>query len=624
MKSSWIARLLLLAASLAFCVSVARAQDSTTSRVVRLSRTDGQVLVSHPGNDTWDEAAVNLPLQEGDTLATQGGMAEVEFENGATAYLAENSVLQFTQLGFSGDGRVTQLNLTQGAGSFYANPTRQDSFHVVTSTFEVAIPERAEVRVDAFRDGASIEVLSGEVSVSTSKGSTTFEKGESVAIHQDDLQNPKVARLPDQDAFDQWVSQQSEVIQSGSKNTLNYINSPNSYGLSDLAIYGSWVYLTGYGNSWRPFSAGFSWTPYMNGNWTLDPRLGWIWVSSEPWGWMPFHFGSWLLSPALGWVWVPGDPAGLRDWQGARVNWVRSGNQVGWVPKSPNDRDGAPANLQHGFVTTAGISQPNRNGSNQVVAGRNLQNAAPLKQPPADLASSLVRPAPRSGPASIVRTIPQAREASGSVVIERGTHTFINGNPSSVAVTPATAAQPRQATGIQSQSGLRSGGLQAGPGPRSGGLPFETPGKQAQPGLHSGGLQAQPAPESKAHNEGRRVTIPPPGPMDSQTRRVNLPPPGPAPLSRMLPNGVNSPTNSSVPPASRPGVNPPQSMQVAPPRPMIPPAQPPPQPRYAPPPPAPQLPAAAPQTNSVARPAAPAQAGPEPARSTAGTTGRQR
>src|ERR1700724_429110 len=147
MKSSWIAGLFFLAASLTLCVSVALAQDSTNSRVVRLSRTDGQVLVSHPGNDSWEEASVNLPLQEGDTLATQGGMAEIEFENGATAYLAENSVLQFTQLSFSGGGRVTRLNLTQGAGSFYANHTRQDSFLVVTSPFEVAIQDRAEVRV---------------------------------------------------------------------------------------------------------------------------------------------------------------------------------------------------------------------------------------------------------------------------------------------------------------------------------------------------------------------------------------------------------------------------------------------------------------------------------------------
>jgi hypothetical protein len=594
MRFAWIRGIGLLAASVVFSMSAVKAQDSNSSRVVRLSRTDGQVLVSHPDNDTWDEALVNLPLQEGDTLATQGGMAEIEFENGATAYLAENSVLQFTQLSFSGGGRVTRLNLTQGAGSFYANPTRQDSFLVVTSTFEVAIQDRAEVRVDAFRDGASIEVLSGEVSVSTSKGSTTFEKGESVAIHLDDLQNPKVARLPDQDAFDRWVSQQGEAIRSGSNNTLHYITSPNYYGLSDLSIYGSWVYLTGYGNSWRPFSAGFSWAPYMNGNWTRDPRLGWIWVSSEPWGWMPYHFGSWLLSPILGWVWVPGGPAGLRNWQGACVNWVHSGNQVGWVAKSPNDRDGAPANLEHGLITTAGISPRNREASNQIVAGKSLQNVAPLKQPPRDFASRPAQGAPRSGPASTGRTIPQAPEANGGVVMERGTHTFINGNKSvSSETAPAAALQ-------------QSGSL------------------QGKPALNSALRSPGPAPESSARSEGRRVNIPPPGSMDSETRRVNLPPAGPAPLSRMLPNSVNSPRNPTSLPlqALRPGVNS-APLQVAPLRSVSPPSPPGP-PRSASPAPATPSPLVSPPSSSVARPSAPAQAAPEPARSTAGATTQRR
>jgi len=83
MRLPWIARLSLLAAFFAFCTVAAKAQDN--ARVVRLSRTEGQVFVSHPGTDTWDEAPANLPLQEGDALATQAGMAEIEFENGATA-----------------------------------------------------------------------------------------------------------------------------------------------------------------------------------------------------------------------------------------------------------------------------------------------------------------------------------------------------------------------------------------------------------------------------------------------------------------------------------------------------------------------------------------------------------
>src|SRR5258708_39417773 len=137
---------LLAAAGLVFFTSTTQAQDSDYSRVVRLSRADGQVLVSHPGGAGWEDALVNLPLQEGDTLATQGGFAEIEFENGATAYLAENSVIVITELGFSEGGRATELSLSQGAGTFYANVTRQDSFRVRASTFDVVIPERAEFR----------------------------------------------------------------------------------------------------------------------------------------------------------------------------------------------------------------------------------------------------------------------------------------------------------------------------------------------------------------------------------------------------------------------------------------------------------------------------------------------
>jgi uncharacterized protein DUF6600/FecR-like protein len=562
MKCPWFARVTLLAASslVLFSASPAQAQASDYSRVVRLSRTEGQVLVSRPGSDAWEEATVNLPLQEGDSLATQSGFAEIEFENGATAYLAENSILQFTQLAFSGGGRVTQLTLTQGAGTFYANLTSQDSFGVRTSTFEVAIPERAEVRVDAFRDGASVQVLLGDVSVSTSAGSTNLEKGQSVAIHEGDLQNLNVARLPNPDSFDQWVSAQSETIQSGTKNTLSYVSSPSYYGLSDLSIYGSWVNFPGYGMSWRPFRVGTSWTPYMNGNWILDPRLGWIWVSNEPWGWMPFHFGSWLLSPTLGWVWCPGGRSGLRHWEGARVHWVHAGNQVGWVAMSPRDRDGVPENLEHGVMTRPDMTSRNTNGPNQIVAGQQLRNAAPLKQPPADFASRPAPGAPRSGFTSatragsawnppIIRTIPQPSESDEAIVFDRRTHTFVNGNGGNGRATPAALMPP-----------------------------------------------------SNARTEISRVMIPPPGPMDSQIRRVILPPAGPAPPSRMLVNSVNPPANMmSVPPIARPGFNP-QPGQAAPPRPVSPP-------------PAPQTPHSAPQFSSAPRPAAPT---PESARPAAG------
>src|SRR3989454_3820617 len=96
--------------------------DYSHARVVRLSLVEGDVQVSRPraqdsddqGNgETWEQALLNLPIRQGYTLATGNGRAEIEFESGATARLAENSVLQLTELALSNGGRITPMTLTQ-------------------------------------------------------------------------------------------------------------------------------------------------------------------------------------------------------------------------------------------------------------------------------------------------------------------------------------------------------------------------------------------------------------------------------------------------------------------------------------------------------------------------------
>jgi hypothetical protein len=543
MKRPWWVRVILLAAfSLAFpSVRSSEAQEYSNARVARLSQAEGQVQVLHPDSEQWEDAVWNLPLQEGDTLSTAGGLAAVEFENGATAYLAENSVLVFTQLAFSGDARHTQLTLTQGAATFYANPTSADTFRVVAPTFDVAIPERAEFRLDAFRDGAAVQVLGGSVSVSTRGGSTSLEKGQSVAIHEGDLQKPNIAHLPDPDDFDQWVTSQSETIHTGARNTLQYVSAPN-YGLSDLSIYGTWVNFPGYGYCWRPFGAVTGWAPFLNGSWILNPRLGWVWVSSERWGWLPYHYGSWLLTPALGWLWVPGGSAELRQWQPARVNSFHVGNQTAWAAKSPEDREGLPANVARGVITRPGtISRSGPGEPNQIIADREFRSATPLKQPPADFARQSVTPL-RAGSTFEVPSVPQPSN-NAAIVFDHRTHTFINGSGSSG---PVVSPRP---------------------------MP----------------------PQSLAMPEVSRGPVLPTGPADSHINRVNLPPPYPVSRTpQVLPpsipaNRVNLPARvNPAPPLVQPASPPPPAL----PRPSTPPA------------PTAQQPSSAPRYGSVIRPPA--------------------
>jgi hypothetical protein len=73
------------------------AADSSHVRIIRLSLVQGDVRFARethgdPLADSkvgWEAAELNLPIRQGYVLATDNGRAEVEFENGAMAFLKE-------------------------------------------------------------------------------------------------------------------------------------------------------------------------------------------------------------------------------------------------------------------------------------------------------------------------------------------------------------------------------------------------------------------------------------------------------------------------------------------------------------------------------------------------------
>lgn len=96
----------------------------------------------------------------------------------------------------------------------------------------------------------------------------------------------------------------------------------------ELAPYGNWVDVDGYGYCFQPqVSAG--WRPYYNGDWVYTDD-GWCWNSSESWGWATYHYGRWANVRGCGWVWVPG-----YEWAPAWVSWRTGGDYIGWAPLPP-------------------------------------------------------------------------------------------------------------------------------------------------------------------------------------------------------------------------------------------------------------------------------------------------
>jgi len=348
--------------------------DASHARIVRLSLIQGDVRYARSfhddplteGNATWEQAVLNLPLREGCVLATGNGRAEVEFESGAMAFLSANTVLEFYDLSLHDGGRITRLVLRQGSASFYANPTSGDYFSVTGGDFTVEASGRTTFRMDNYDDGSSMKVLKGTVAVLRKEHTNTLGKGQSASMRAGSTDDTVVVgSAGENDDFDHWVSGRIESEIAALNSSGQYVSPTYTAGFADLYTFGSWFSMGGYGSCWRPFGAGFGWSPFEFGDWYLDPIYGWTFVGSAQWGWLPYHYGGWISSPMYGWCWNPvGFGYGYHrpvKWHPVTAVWVHSGLKTGLVPLHPLDKNGkSPLNLGKGVYPVQGreIGQP--------------------------------------------------------------------------------------------------------------------------------------------------------------------------------------------------------------------------------------------------------------------------
>jgi len=415
--------------------------DSSHARIIRLSLVQGDVRFTRdtrgdPLADqkaVWETAVLNLPIRQGYVVATDHGRAEVEFENGAMAFLSENTVLEFYDLSLDDGARTTRLVLHQGTASFYVNPASSDYFSVTGGDFTVEAAGRTGFRVDNFDDGSSVKVLKGYVNVRRKDNITPLEKGQSLTMRAGDNSSVNVGRLPENDDFDHWVAGREDSVATATTAAMQYTSSPYySSGFGDLYTYGSWYPFAGYGYCWRPYGAGLGWSPFDYGNWYFDPVFGWSFIGYQPWGWLPYHFGGWLFQPGFGWVWAPSGFGGGRrpiGWRPVTAVWVHSGGTLGLVPAHPMDARGkTPINLAQGVLPVGG------RGVSENATGITGTNWKVLKQPPREALTSNV--AVSAAPARMSRTVFAGNTASRVVTLSKDSsiaydpreHRFVNTN----------------------------------------------------------------------------------------------------------------------------------------------------------------------------------------------------
>lgn len=345
-------------------------QPATVSgRIVRLSFTQGDVQFQSPGED-WQSASINLPLQQGYRLATTEGRAEIQFESGMILRLAENSILEFTELdNAQNSGRITKLNLIQGTIIVTADLRPTDSFSVDAPNVHAMISEPTRFRIDTTQGDSWVGIFAGSVAVKSATGETKVTKGHTYHISGQDVAQVSIDMNAPLDDFDQWAADRDRTLQQGYSDTVQYVAnyapdySDYSYGLSDLSSYGHWVVVAGSGLCWEPYGVPEHWRPFFFGRWQFFGGTGWTWISSEPWGWLPFHTGHWFPRPGGGWLWQPGP---IRAWNPAPVHWFNVGNQLGWAPAGTLNSHGVPpasgivvgARDPHAIRITPGVRPP--------------------------------------------------------------------------------------------------------------------------------------------------------------------------------------------------------------------------------------------------------------------------
>lgn len=429
--------------------------DTSHVRIIRLSYVQGDVRITHKvsgdplqsSETTWEAATLNLPIHQGDAIATDNGRAEVEFESGNVAFLAENTVLEFYDLSLEDGFFTTRLIVRQGSASFYVRPARGDYFSVTGGDFSVEANTRAEFRLNNYDDGSDVQVMQGHVDV-LSKGKTTgVGKGQALSMRVGDGTSVSVESASSQDGFDQWVSGRISSSQAALSSSQQYTGAYDyTSGFGDLYTFGGWYDVGGFGYCWRPYGVSIGWNPFQMGRWIFDPSLGgWVFIGGQPWGWLPYHYGGWVFQPRLGWVWAPrgglphsrsvfSDRGRTNTWRPVTATWVRSGSQVGLVPLHPLDRNGkAPINQREGVFPVSQRGVSDRIQVSESDKWKNFKNTSREVLPTAV--------ARVSAPARVVRSMAAGQSNVGisaatasrgmGIAYDAAEHRFVNGSNAS-------------------------------------------------------------------------------------------------------------------------------------------------------------------------------------------------
>ncbi len=168
-------------------------------RAARIDYVNGNVTWRAREKDKWSKAGSNVPVREGAQIwVTDGGHAEVRFDDGSLLRLGNNSVVTLKHIFRDDDGEFTQINMISGLATLMPKQ-KQSLFEVDTPLVSLHATGPAHVRIGV-GDDIEVAVRSGSVNVEGKLGKTTVRSGDYLSIDH----NTTAYALKDLPAPDSW------------------------------------------------------------------------------------------------------------------------------------------------------------------------------------------------------------------------------------------------------------------------------------------------------------------------------------------------------------------------------------------------------------------------------------
>ncbi len=274
-------------------------------RIVRLSEVKGTVQVDRAIGRGFEPAMANLPIVENAKVETAMGLAEIEFEDNSTLRLGPETIVEFPQLERTPAGvTLSTVHVLKGTAYVSLMKSHAGQFTLAFGNRSFILPPESHIRLLMDQKEAQLASLGRPVRIGDPSSPVELPRKQTLTFNLAQQSEPTFSKgVASEAVLDDWDKsnkQYHERVASASG-----FNTPYSYGLSDMAYYGSFVNAPGCGMMWRPYFASAAWDPYSNGAWAYYSG-GYSWVSPYPWGWMPYHYGSWSMCPGMGWGWMPG------------------------------------------------------------------------------------------------------------------------------------------------------------------------------------------------------------------------------------------------------------------------------------------------------------------------------